>query len=356
MPRSPFGPAAEQRCDVTAHAELMPLGRRGAELSKTLAEKDRLAEKYKEEAARYRKEAARNRDLAERERTARRAAEARAKSCAESADRHTAPGPAREMGHPAADPERGEPAPRPDPAETDELRARLDAAERERDGIAELLRTAEEERDAALRARDAALRARDSTMARLRPRRSDGTPPGESGSLQGELEAPTLRGVLERAGRHCSLLVVTADPDAAERLEHHRKAPHWRRRLAAALATLHAYAEAKSLARAHGRGAGPGLANLKAYCDSRSFPTLSPAKVILSEGKFASSSPRGKADRKFRVPVEIIPSGYAVMVEHIRIGDGAPPAPRLHYLDDTDRSGLVVIGFFGEHLTNASTN
>lgn len=44
------------------------------------------------------------------------------------------------------------------------------------------------------------------------------------------------------------------------------------------------------------------------------------------------------------------------MLEHIRIGDGAPPAPRLHYLDDTYRCGLLVIGFFGGHQYNAWTN
>ncbi|MEU6200469.1 hypothetical protein [Streptomyces sp. NPDC047061] len=215
-------------------------------------------------------------------------------------------------------------------SEIAEMQARLAAAERKRDGITEFLRAAEEERD--------------------------GVPLGEAEALRGQLDAPTLRGVLEQAKQYFSLLAVTADPDEAKRLEHHQKAPHWRKRLAAALATIQAYAETKNLARAHGRGAGPGLANLKAYCDSHPFPLLSPAKVILSEGNFASRSPRGKADRKLRIPEVIHPSGRVVMLEHIRIGDGAPPAPRLHYLDDTNQSGLVVVGFFGEHLTNASTN
>ncbi|MFL9684904.1 MULTISPECIES: hypothetical protein [Streptomyces] len=43
------------------------------------------------------------------------------------------------------------------------------------------------------------------------------------------------------------------------------------------------------------------------------------------------------------------------MVEHIRIGDGEPPARRLHFLDDTDRSGLIVVGYFGDHLFNSQT-
>ncbi|MFJ6410216.1 hypothetical protein ACIQK9_32315 [Streptomyces hydrogenans] len=44
------------------------------------------------------------------------------------------------------------------------------------------------------------------------------------------------------------------------------------------------------------------------------------------------------------------------MVEHIRIGDGEPPARRLHFLDDTDRSGQIVVGHFGDHLFNSPTN
>ncbi|MFD4603541.1 hypothetical protein ACFWPQ_36635 [Streptomyces sp. NPDC058464] len=274
MSQSPFGPAAEQRCNMKVHADLLPLGEQPTELSKTLTMPE---------------------------------------------------------------------------SEIAEPKARLAAAEGKRDGITEFPRAAEEERDAALRAHDSA-------AARLQPRRSDGVPLGEAEALRGQLDAPTLRGVLEQAKQYFSLLAVTADPDEAKRLEHHQKAPHWRKRLAAALATIQAYAETKNLARAHGRGAGPGLANLKTYCDSHPFPLLSPAKVILSEGNFASRSPRGKADRKLRIPEVIHPSGRVVMLEHIRIGDGAPPAPRLHYLDDTDQSGLVVVGFFGEHLTNASTN
>lgn len=44
------------------------------------------------------------------------------------------------------------------------------------------------------------------------------------------------------------------------------------------------------------------------------------------------------------------------MNEHIRIGSGRGKAARLHYLDDTDQSGLLVIGYVGKHLKNLSTN
>jgi hypothetical protein len=173
--------------------------------------------------------------------------------------------------------------------------------------------------------------------------------------LKARLDASTLRGVLEQAQRHCPSLVITADVGETRKLEHHQT-PHWRDRLAATLATMQEYAEAKDLARARGGRAGPEMANIKAFCASQPFPLLAEGKVIVSEGQTASSSPRGRAQRTFRVPEHIDSSGKAMMLEHIRIGDGAPPAPRLHYLDDTNRSGLLVIGYFGDHLYNAGTN
>lgn len=333
MPQSPFGPAAEQRCNVTSHADLLSLGEQMTEHAKTLVEK-------------YRKEVAKYQHLAEWERDARREVEARVKSYADvinqyedlQAKLHTmVPDLMQKLRDLPKDPEMAE------------MKAQLEIAEKARERGAELLRVAEEERDAALRARDAA-------MVRLQPRQNERAHLSEAEALQARLDGATLCDTLEQAKKYCSLLVVTADPDEAGRLEHHQKARHWNRRLATALATMQMYAESKNVARARGRGAGAGLANLKVYCESQSSPLLSSVKVVPGEGKFASSSPRGKADRKLRVPEDIDPSGYAIMLEHIRIGDGSPPAPRLHYLDDTDQSGLIVVGFFGEHLTNTRTN
>lgn len=62
-----------------------------------------------------------------------------------------------------------------------------------------------------------------------------------------------------------------------------------------------------------------------------------------------------KQVRTFHLPEEL-GGGRAVMNEHIRIGSGRGKAARLHYLDDTEKSGLLVIGYVGEHLKNLSTN
>ncbi|MGW3658397.1 hypothetical protein ACWD6R_23105 [Streptomyces sp. NPDC005151] len=333
MSTSPFGPAADKARDERTRVELDRMSQEAVEASK------KLVELYKKEAAKYKR-------LAEMERDRRREVEARLRACFKLLDE----GPDLEAKLNSVIPDAVRAvANLPLLPETSQLQTQLEATEKDRDAFAELLDTATKERDAALRARDAAI-------ARLQPRQDGERLLGEAEALEARLDAPTLRGVLEQAPHHCSSLVITADLDETKKLEHHQKAPHWRNCLAATLATMQAYAEAKDLARARGGRAGPELANLKAYCASQPFPLLAEGKVIVSEGQTASSSPRGKAQRTLRVPEHIDPSGKAVMVEHIRIGDGAPPAPRLHYLDDTDRRGLLVIGFFGEHLYNAGTN
>ncbi|MEV0449861.1 hypothetical protein [Streptomyces sp. NPDC050600] len=237
--------------------------------------------------------------------------------------------------------------PAPDVAE---LLRRLEESEAERATLAALLEESENERRAALRARNA-------TLARLQPRLEDGQDDADVHALRARLDAPTFEGVLELAVQFCGSLAITADPAETRKLEHHHKSAHWRGRLVDALATMQMYAEAKDVARARaGGGAGAAFSNLRAYCASQAAPLLSDKKIAHNEGQLARSSPRGRSERTFLVPEDVSASGIAVMVDHIRIGDGAPPAPRLHFLDDTDRSGLIVIGFFGDHRFNAQTN
>jgi hypothetical protein len=45
------------------------------------------------------------------------------------------------------------------------------------------------------------------------------------------------------------------------------------------------------------------------------------------------------------------------MEAHIRIGSGKPPAPRMHFHDDTSGStGKIYVGHLGPHLPNYQTN
>ncbi|MEU9155736.1 hypothetical protein AB0D59_35605 [Streptomyces sp. NPDC048417] len=235
------------------------------------------------------------------------------------------------------------------PPDVEALRAELAAAIKERDTALQLLSEAEQQRDAALRARDAA-------RARTIVRSQGGQPDGPVG-VRALLTASTIHGILEQAEQVCTLLRMTCDPDEAAALEHHVSAHPWRARLADALATIQAYAEAKQAAIALHGVAGPSLMNLQAYCrDATSGALLAVGDVALSESRHVSNNKRLLAERTFRVPKEVDPSRRVVMAAHIRIGSGKPPAPRMHFFDDTDKSGMVVIGYLGAHLRNASTN
>ncbi|MEU9481405.1 hypothetical protein [Streptomyces sp. NPDC048191] len=268
MSISPFGPAADRARNEESRAvvgrlleEAVEVGEKAADAAK------KLVELHKKEADKYKR-------LAEAERGRRREVEARLRTCS----KLLGEGPNLEAKLNSMIPDLVQAtAGLPPPPEVSEILARLEATEKDRDAFAELLESATKERDAALRARDAAI-------ARLQPRRrEDEQSPWDAEALKARLHAPTLRGVLEQAQRHCSSLVITADMDETKNLEHHQKAPHWRDRLAATLATMQVYAETKDLAQARGGRAGPELANLKAYCTSQSFPLLAEDKVILSE-------------------------------------------------------------------------
>jgi len=61
-------------------------------------------------------------------------------------------------------------------------------------------------------------------------------------------------------------------------------------------------------------------------------------------------------ERRFRVPPEVDPGGWAVMEAHFKLGKIGMRSPRMHILDDVADSGNIYIGYVGDHLTTASTN
>lgn len=74
------------------------------------------------------------------------------------------------------------------------------------------------------------------------------------------------------------------------------------------------------------------------------------SKGVMMNGKFVAA-------RTLPVPVEVDPSGQVVMEAHIRVGSGKPPAPRLHFHDDTNgETGKIYVGHLGPHLPNYQTN
>lgn len=134
-----------------------------------------------------------------------------------------------------------------------------------------------------------------------------------------------------------------------------RGQPHERRWLQEtwrALCALDAYGALKA------RRGVDAVPHFSAYLRLGDAPLKIPAaRYAASESESATSNRRFREARTFPVPRMVDASGRKLMPDHIRIGSGKPPAPRLHFTDDTaGRSGRVHIGYIGPHLPSFKTN
>ncbi|WP_327135313.1 hypothetical protein OG311_36835 [Streptomyces sp. NBC_01343] len=153
--------------------------------------------------------------------------------------------------------------------------------------------------------------------------------------------------------RHeCVHLVLADITETTRPLRGHPLEQVWIRRTWQTLGTLNSYAAAKT---AHGPRLLPHLA---AYLRWPDAATLFPAtRHAPRESARLMASPLLHEARCFPVPRTIHPSGRVFMGEHVRIGSGRPPAPRLHLYDDTGgRTGQIHIGYIGTHLPSLRTN
>lgn len=221
----------------------------------------------------------------------------------------------------------------------EDLTRQLDAAHAEADRSAAAAEQADEQLAEALRSR--------ALLARQVARSGDGLP-GEA-----DVDEPVHEdfGALIAAARNRFPLLVMDDlaEDVARSLDQHPQAAAWRRRAWDALSTLDSYARA--------RLRGNAVGDLLSYCRSGA------PGVVIAAGSIASGENEGvRADERFRrartfpVAPATEPRGEAFFGAHIRLGSGRPPAPRLHFLDDTGRTGRVYIGYIGPHLPNRRTN
>jgi hypothetical protein len=137
----------------------------------------------------------------------------------------------------------------------------------------------------------------------------------------------------------------------AAALDTYMKSASWGRKAWRALRALHDYAEAK----ASGDFAGDFLA----YCaDGQLASVAIPAGwVAMKESESTDNNPRYREARTFPVPAEVDADELVYMCAHIKIEPGGRPAPRIHFYDDTSgRTGLIYVGYVGEHLPNDQTN
>ncbi|WP_344242538.1 hypothetical protein [Actinocorallia libanotica] len=224
------------------------------------------------------------------------------------------------------------------------LQAHLDRVLTEHDKLLEEVERTAKERDDAVRERGI-LSAR---LAALTPAPDPGIAEAVPATFPALLQLVREWGTLELDG---------VDEQTAACLDHYPKAALWRRKSLDSLRTLSSYVLAVREASRHGTAVGPHLADVLAYVRSGAPGVLISANTVaLDESDATGANSRFRAARTFRVRPQTDPSGWAFFASHVRIEAARPPTPRLHFLDDTARTGLLYIGYLGPHLPSSRTN
>jgi hypothetical protein len=170
-------------------------------------------------------------------------------------------------------------------------------------------------------------------------------------------EFPSFAELIGAATATLKHLAITAEPAPAAILDHHPKAGAWRRKAWDALRTLDAYACARTTLLEAGQDPGPELSDVLAFARTGQPGSLISANIIaLAESDTVTTNERLRQARTFRVDPRTNPCGRDYFGAHIALERFKSPAPRLHFLDDTDRTGTVYVGYLGAHLPTSKTN
>lgn len=84
--------------------------------------------------------------------------------------------------------------------------------------------------------------------------------------------------------------------------------------------------------------------------------SIAPKKHASNESETVLGNSRLRRMRMFGVPSCVDAGGNALMVAHFKLGLMGQLSPRLYYLDHTERTGKVYVGYIGRHLENTKTN
>ena len=141
-------------------------------------------------------------------------------------------------------------------------------------------------------------------------------------------------------------VVFTGDESATRDLDEMRGSQAAAKKTHRALLALNDYARAKA----------DGLWDSGAFSEyltdgPAGYAKISRAILAPKESEDVAKNP------KFRKPRELpMPDGQIVFMEaHVKLSAEATTSPRLHYFDDTGKSGQVVVGYIGAHLPNSQT-
>lgn len=109
---------------------------------------------------------------------------------------------------------------------------------------------------------------------------------------------------------------------------------------------LHDYAEAKA--------AGWERGTVHTYLTSDDAPSgfkCTPSRHAATESESVLGNSAWAGERMLPVPTSVQSSGLVMMSAHFKVSTNDSFAPRMHYFDDTDRTGKIYIGYIGRHLT-----
>lgn len=82
---------------------------------------------------------------------------------------------------------------------------------------------------------------------------------------------------------------------------------------------------------------------------------VTPTRHASRESDSVLHNTKWRAERVFPVPTDVDPTGKILMAAHFKPTHRDTFAPRMHYFDDTARTGKIYIGYIGRHLTNTLT-
>jgi hypothetical protein len=145
-------------------------------------------------------------------------------------------------------------------------------------------------------------------------------------------------------------IAFTGDSNITAALDDHDPVGTWAGKAWDALNALNDYARA-SLAGQCKRDVDGYLRNTPDGC--RTFPANRHAS---DESQDVQNNHRFSSARAFPVPDQVDTSGRVFMPSHFKIAQSGLISPRLHYLDDTARTGKIYVGYIGRHLPTKRTN
>ncbi|MFE3504601.1 hypothetical protein ACFXPX_32795 [Kitasatospora sp. NPDC059146] len=141
-------------------------------------------------------------------------------------------------------------------------------------------------------------------------------------------------------------VLVTADQAKALALDESERARVWAAKAWNGLRALNSYALSSDF-----RG------NFYQFCSAGIPGTAGWSHKQLGMNESRTTMGRWGEERRFPVPRDVDPSGWAQMKPHLKLDNGGR-APRIHFLDaKTQRiPAQLVVGYIGAHLTNTMTN